>query len=372
MRITKKEIELITSVNCAQPHGLLGMHPHKKGKKSCLIVRAYLDDAQCCHLVDVVNDSRRYELKRLTKDGLFEGVIEDRSEVFHYRLRIERFNGEIRQFSDPYSFLPTLSEDDIYLFSEGSDHFVHHKMGSQIRTIDGVIGVSFAIWAPNAERVSVVGDFNHWDGRYHAMRSLGASGIWELFIPSLESGMKYKYEISTRQGSLLLKTDPYGTCFEAPPNNTSIIRNVDDYQWNDDEWIQNRTHADWKDQPISIYEMHPGSWKSVVEDASCPLSYRELAHALVDYLTDMYFTHVEFMPLSEHPFDGSWGYQVTGYFAPTYRFGTPEDFMFLVDTLHQNGIGVIMDWVPAHFPTCLLYTSPSPRDGLLSRMPSSA
>ncbi len=349
------------------------MHPHKKGKKSCLIVRAYLQDAKRCNLLDVLNDSKSYELKRLTKDGLFEGVIEDRNEFFQYRLRIERFNGEIRQFSDPYSFLPTLSDDDVFLFSEGSDHFVHHKMGSQIRTIDGVIGVSFAIWAPNAERVSVVGDFNHWDGRYHAMRSLGASGIWELFIPSLESGMKYKYEISTRQGTLLLKTDPYGVRFEAPPNNASIIHNVDDYQWNDDDWIHNRVHTDWKDQPISIYEMQPGSWKSAVEDAARPLSYRELAVELVDYLKDMHYTHVEFMPLAEHPFDGSWGYQVTGYFAPTYRFGMPEDFMFLVDTLHQNGIGVIMDWVPAHFPTdsfalakfddTALYEHADPRQG---------
>ena len=373
MRITKKEIELITSVKCAQPHEHLGMHPHKKGKKNCLIVRAYLNDAQSCHLVDVVNDSKLYELKRLTKDGLFEGVIEDRNEVFHYLLQIERFNGEICQFSDPYNFLPTLSDDDVYLFSEGSDHLVHHKMGSQLRNIDGVKGVSFAIWAPNAERVSVVGDFNHWDGRYHAMRSLGASGIWELFIPSLKSGVKYKYEISTRQGTLLLKTDPFGTCFEAPPNNASIIYNVDDYQWNDDEWILNRAQTDWKDQPISIYEMHLGSWKSVVDDASCPISYCELAHALVDYLIDMHYTHVEFMPLAEHPYDGSWGYQVTGYFAPTYRFGMPKDFMFLVDTLHQNGIGVIMDWVPAHFPTdsfalakfddTALYEHADPRQG---------
>ncbi len=373
MRITKKEIDLITSVKCAHPHEHLGMHPHKKGKKNCLIVRAYLDDAQSCHLVDVVNDSNLYKLKRLTKDGLFEGVIEDQSEVFHYLLRIERFNGEIYQFSDPYSFLPTLSDDDVYLFSEGSDHFVHHKMGSQLRNIDGVKGVSFAIWVPNAERVSVVGDFNHWDGRYHAMRSLGASGIWELFIPSLKYGVKYKYEISTRKGTLLLKTDPFGTCFEAPPNNASIIHNVDDYQWNDDEWMLNRAQTDWKDQPISIYEMHLGSWKSVVEGASCPLSYCESAHALVDYLIDMHYTHVEFMPLAEHPFDGSWGYQVTGYFAPTYRFGMPKDFMFLVDTLHQNGIGVIMDWVPAHFPTdsfalakfddTALYEHADPRQG---------
>lgn len=349
------------------------MHPHKKGKKNCLIVRAYLDDAQSCELVDVADSSTRYELKRLTKDGLFEGIIEDRSEVFKYRLRTERYNGEIRQFFDPYSFLPTLSDDDVYLFSEGNDHFVHHKMGAQIRTVDGVVGVSFAVWAPNAQRVSVVGDFNHWDGRYHPMRSLGASGIWELFIPGLESGMKYKYEIAARQGYPLLKTDPYGTYFEAPPHNASIICAVDQYQWNDAEWIERRANTDWVNQPISVYEMHVGSWKSVVEDATRPLSYRELANDLVDYLKDMHYTHVEFMPLSEHPFEGSWGYQVTGFFAPTHRFGNPEDFMYLVDTLHQNGIGVIMDWVPAHFPTdsfalakfdgTALYEHADPRQG---------
>ena len=185
--------------------------------------------------------------------------------------------------------------------------------------------------------------------------------------------MKYKYEIGTRQGSPLLKTDPYGTCFEAPPHNASIIHDTDDYQWNDTEWVQNRANTDWENKPISIYEMHLGSWKSVVEDAARPLSYRELANELVDYLKDMHYTHVEFMPLAEHPFDGSWGYQVTGFFAPTYRFGTPEDFMFLVDTLHQNGIGVIMDWVPAHFPTdsfalakfdgTALYEHADPRQG---------
>jgi 1,4-alpha-glucan branching enzyme len=207
------------------------MHPYKKGKRTSLIVRAYLHDAKYCKLIDVADDSKRYDLERLSEDGLFEGVIEGRNEVFNYQLRIERYNGEIRQFSDPYSFLPTLSDDDIYLFSEGKDHFVHHKMGSQLRTVEGVIGVSFAVWAPNAERVSVVGDFNHWDGRYHPMRSLGASGIWELFIPGLEPGMKYKYEIGARQGFPLLKTDPYGTYFEAPPHNATIIRDSDSYQW---------------------------------------------------------------------------------------------------------------------------------------------
>ncbi len=375
MKISNKAIQSITSVKSVQPHAVLGMHPHKKGKVSCLVVRAYVDDAKSCEVVDVANaEGPRYKLQRLTKDGFFEGIIEDRDEVFKYRLRIERFNGEIRQFFDPYSFLPTLSEHDIYLFNEGSDHFLHRKMGAHIRTIDGVIGVSFAVWAPNAERVSVVGDFNHWDGHYHPMRSLGASGIWELFIPGLESGMKYKYEIGSRHGFPLLKTDPYGTFFEAPPFNASVICSVDDsYEWNDAEWIEHRAKSDWKNQPISVYEMHVGSWKSVVEDAARPLSYRELAIELVEYLKDMRYTHVEFMPLSEHPFDGSWGYQVTGFFAPTYRFGSPEDFMYLVDVLHQNEIGVIMDWVPAHFPTdsfalsqfdgTALYEHADPRQG---------
>lgn len=374
VKITEKETEAITSARCANPHGILGMHLHKKGKKGCLIARAFLDDAKSCELVDVTNaDAPRYKMKRLTEDGLFEGVIEDRSEVFKYRLRIERYNGEIRQFYDPYSFLPTLSEEDVYLFSEGSDHFVHHKLGAHIKTIDGIVGVAFAVWAPNAMRVSVVGEFNHWDGRYHPMRSLGASGIWEVFIPGLEAGMKYKYEIGSRQGFPLLKTDPYGTYFEAPPYNASIITPVDDYQWNDADWIEARSSTDWVNQPISIYEMHLGSWKSVVEDAARPLSYREMANELVEYLKSMHYTHVEFMPLSEHPFAGSWGYQVTGFFAPTHRFGSPDDFKFLVDTLHQNGIGVIMDWVPAHFPTdsfalaqfdgTALYEHADPRQG---------
>ena len=374
MKVTQKEIDSITSVQCAEPHAVLGMHPAKKGKKKTLVVRAYLNDAQTCEVVCVENpDGPRYPLQRLTEDGLFEGEIGDRSEVFAYRLRTERFNGEIRQFYDPYSFLPSLSADDVYLFNEGSDHFVHHKMGAHIRTLNGIFGVSFVVWAPNAARVSVVGDFNHWDGRYHPMRSMGASGIWELFIPGLEAGVKYKYEIGTRQGFPILKTDPYGTFFEAPPYNASIITEVDAYDWNDVAWIEQRARTDWKQAPISVYEMHAGSWKSVVEDATRPLNYCELANELVDYLKEMHYTHVEFMPLSEHPFDGSWGYQVTGFFAPTYRFGKPDDFKYLVDTLHQNGIGVIMDWVPAHFPTdsfalaqfdgTALYEHADPRQG---------
>ena len=246
-------------------------------------------------------------------------------------------------------------------------------MGEQLREIDGVQGVSFSVWAPSAARVSVVGDFNHWNGRYHPMRSLGSSGIWELFVPGIEAGAKYKFEIGTENDYPLLKTDPYGKYFESPPGNASIVSRLDTYKWNDADWIKQRESTDWASAPVSIYEMHVGSWKRVVEDANRSLSYRELADELVAYLRDMQYTHVEFMPLSEHPFDGSWGYQVTGFFAPTYRFGAPEDFMYLVDTLHQNGFGVIMDWVPAHFPTdsfalgqfdgTALYEHADPRQG---------
>ncbi|MGB0263384.1 MAG: 1,4-alpha-glucan branching protein GlgB [Opitutales bacterium] len=374
MIVSKKELESVTKVSCTQPHSILGMHPREYEGQQCLVVRAYLDDAVSCEVVDLADPDRlRYPLERVSDDGFFEGRIDGRSEVFQYRLRIERYNGEIRQFYDPYSFLPTLSEDDVYYFTSGNDPQAHHKLGAHFREIDGIQGVSFAVWAPNAARVSVVGDFNHWDGRYHSMRSLGASGIWELFIPGVAVGSKYKYEIGTIQGHPYLKTDPYGFEFEAPPHNASIVCEIDSYQWQDSQWLQRRAKTDWHQQAISIYEMHLGSWKCVVEDAKRPMSYRELASELVEYLQQMNYTHVEFMPLAEHPFDGSWGYQVTGFFGPTHRFGSPQDFMFLVDTLHQNGFGVIMDWVPAHFPTdsfalaqfdgTALYEHADPRQG---------
>ncbi len=352
MIVSKNELDSITKVASRQPHGILGMHPHKKGKKGGIVVRAFLDDAKTCSVVEVGEGvaGKRYEMERVSEDGFFEVLIEECTEVFSYRLATERYNGEYREFYDPYCFLPALSDDDLYLFNEGNDHRAHNKLGSHIKRLKNVLGVSFAVWAPNAENVSVVGDFNHWDGRYHPMRSMGASGIWELFIPGLEAGAKYKFEIGTRHGYPQLKTDPYGTRFEAPPYNAAIVCPLDQYQWNDADWIERRKTTNWASAPISVYEMHVGSWKSVVEDAQRPLSYRELAVELVDYLRRMNYTHVEFMPLSEHPFTGSWGYQVTGFFAPTHRFGTPEDFMYLVDQLHQNGFGVIMDWVPAHFP----------------------
>lgn len=351
MLTPKPELKSITQAHCADPHAILGMHPSGGSKKS-LVVRAFLDDAKTCEVVDASDPKgKRYPLKRVTEDGFFEGTVPGRSEVFRYRLRTERYNGETRQFYDPYSFLPTLSEADVYLFCEGTDTQAHRKMGSHLREVDGVAGVSFTVWAPNADRVSVVGDFNRWDGRYHPMRRLGASGVWELFIPGVGSGTKYKYEIWKQGGPPHLRTDPYGTYFEAPPHNASIVCEVDaGYEWQDADWMERRARLNWAAEPISVYEVHAGSWKRMVEDANRPMSYRELAVKLVDYVKDMGYTHVELMPLSEHPFEGSWGYQVTGFFAPTHRFGEPDDFKFLIDTLHQNGIGVIMDWVPAHFP----------------------
>lgn len=347
MIIPQEELTQIREARHYSPHSVLGLHPLKKEKK--LVGRAFLRDARSCDIVDVESD-KRYPLERISEDGFFEGTI-NRKEHFHYRLRVERYNGEIHQFYDPYCFLPTVSEEDLYLFNKGDDHRVYWKLGSHLRHLGEVPGVSFAVWAPSAVRVSVVGDFNHWDGRYHPMRVLGSSGVWEIFIPGLQEGIKYKFEILDSAGHLHMKTDPYGTRFEAPPYNASIVCGVEDYEWGDEEWIKKREETDWKTTPVSIYEVHFGSWKRQLEDGGRPFTYREMAKELTRHVADMNYTHVQFMPLAEHPFTGSWGYQVTGYYAPTQRYGTPDDFKFLVDTLHQAGIGVIMDWVPAHFPT---------------------
>jgi len=335
-----------------EPHAILGMHPVKSGGKKGVVTRAFIQNAKSCEIVILKNEAeeKRIPLKKIDDAGFFEGFTDAIKTVSPYRIRIQQYNGEIRQFFDPYSFLPTLGDQDLYLFNEGNEHFIYNKLGAHEKIIDGVPGVAFAVWAPSAQRISVVGDFNQWDGRYHPMRQMGNSGVWELFIPGLGIGTTYKFEVHGADGSLRLKTDPYGTRFEAPPHNASIVCRMDQYQWHDEEWISNRSAKDWKKEPISIYEVHPESWKRIADDGNRPLTYREMAVDLADYVAEQGFTHIEFLPLAEHPFSGSWGYQVTGFFAPTHRFGPPEDFQFLVDTLHQRGIGVIIDWVPGHFP----------------------
>ncbi|MFH1499515.1 MAG: 1,4-alpha-glucan branching protein GlgB [Verrucomicrobiota bacterium] len=352
MLITQAEIATFTTASNASPHALLGMHPARQGKSAGLVVRAFLRETVECEVVDLTKKTpTAFAMTRLDDAGFFEVFIPRRKTHFAYQLRATRTNGEIHQFYDPYCFLPTLGEQDLYLFNEGNEHRVYEKLGAHLREIDGVRGVAFAVWAPSAARVSVVGNFNHWDGRYHPMRPLGASGVWELFIPGLGAGELYKFEIFDQQGLIRIKTDPYGTYFEAPPGNASIVCNTRTHVWNDADWMNRRTaQAGNIDRPVSVYEVHVGSWKRKLDDANRPYNYRELAPMLADYCLDLGFTHIEVMPLAEHPFEGSWGYQVTGFFAPTHRFGTPEDFCWFVDHLHQRGIGIILDWVPAHFP----------------------
>jgi len=265
-----------------------------------------------------------------------------------YQLRWRRDQGEWLQGHDPYRFAPVVGDLDLHLFAEGRHEHLYRVMGAHCCEHQGVSGVRFATWAPNASRISVVGDFNAWHGLCHPMRARGLSGVWELFIPGLAHGEKYKFELRDAHGKLQLKSDPYGNSFEMRPATAAIICPPSDYPWSDRQWLQQREHWDWQHSPISIYEFHPGSWR---RDASGGfLNYRELAVQLADYVARLGFTHVELLPITEHPLDDSWGYQTTGYFAPTRRFGSPDDFRYFVDYLHQRDIGVILDWVPAHFP----------------------
>ncbi|WP_434581890.1 1,4-alpha-glucan branching protein GlgB [Carbonactinospora thermoautotrophica] len=318
------------------PHAVLGPHPTADG----VVVRVLRPWAQA---VSVITGDGRYELAH-EEDGLFSGVL-PLDQVPDYRLEVTYPDGTIRT-DDPYRFWPTLGEFDLHLIAEGRHEQLWQVLGAHVRTyqtpLGPVRGTSFAVWAPNARGVRVVGDFNYWDGRAHPMRSLGASGVWELFIPDVGHGTKYKYEILGRDGMWRQKADPLAFATECPPATASVVY-ASDYRWGDAEWLARRAQRNPYTEPMSIYEVHLGSWRK-------GLSYRELADELVTYVLDMGFTHVEFLPVAEHPFGGSWGYQVSAYFAPTARFGTPDDFRYLVDRLHQAGIGVIVDWVPAHFP----------------------
>jgi len=345
-----KDMEYIIHGNHHDPFSYLGMHPVEQHGRMMITVRAFIPEARTISVVDNERENISYPMERIHAEGLYEIAIEEREKVFKYRLRIVDHSGNVRDAFDPYSFLPIMSNYDLHLFSEGKNHFVYRRLGSHIMTVDGINGVYFAVWAPNARRVSVVGNFNGWDGRRHPMRVLGSSGVWELFIAGLSDGEIYKFEIKTTDDLVLLKSDPYGFFFEMRPKSATIVHDVDRYQWGDSKWIDERPGRNLHHEPVSIYEVHLGSWRRRPEEDQKFLTYRELAHELVGYVKEMGFTHIELLPVAEHPFDGSWGYQVIGYFAPTSRYGNPEDFMYFVDYCHQNGIGVILDWVPGHFP----------------------
>src|SRR5258708_4899685 len=347
MVVQREQLQSLVEVKSRSPHALLGLHPLQDG--GGLVARAFVPKAAKVEIQPVhEKDKPTIQLERIAKTDVFEGVTREADRVYAYDLVITELDGKVRRTRDPYSFLPTLSESDLYLFGKGDERRIYDKLGSQLRTLDGVPGASFAVWAPNAQRVSVVGDFNHWDGRAHQMRMLGLSGVWEIFIPEIGEGEHYKYEVRYKNGQIGLKTDPYGFFFETPPKTASIVWNSRKFTWTDEAWMTQRRKADALRSPLSVYELHIGSWRKKAIGES--LSYRELAGPLAQYMKEMGFTHVEFLPVAEHAFYPSWGYQVTGFFAPSSRYGTPEDFQFLVNALHQAGVGVIIAWVPAHFP----------------------
>ncbi|NNC99658.1 MAG: 1,4-alpha-glucan branching protein GlgB [Gammaproteobacteria bacterium] len=329
---------------------VLGLHKHPSGKG--LVVRAFLPGAQQVEVIEGKRNTAVAKLDQIHDAGLFEGKPGRRTVPFRYRLRVQ-YPDSTLVINDPYRFPSLISENDLYLFSEGTAERLYHWMGAHQRQFEDVSGISFVVWAPNASRVSVVGDFNLWDGRRHVMRKHPAAGIWEIFIPDLGGGVSYKYEIHGSDGkSLPLKADPFAFCMQHPPENASRTLAATDYQWADTKWISERDSSpEQYRKPVSIYEVHAGSWRRNPDQGNTYLSYRELAEQLIPYVLDLGFTHVQFMPISEYPFDGSWGYQPIGLFAPTSRFGSPDDFRYFVDCCHQQGLGVLLDWVPGHFPT---------------------
>ena len=345
--LSEAEINAIIHGMHGAPQTLLGMHETKTGKKGT-VVRVFRPYAEKVELVRA-SDGKAMEMPRIHQDGLYEMFFEG-VKPFAYRLRLTWFDGTATVTADPYRFPPQLTDLDLYLLGEGTNYRSYTKMGAHSMTIDGVEGVHFAVWAPNAIRVSVVGWFNNWDGRIHPMQQRGETGVWELFMPGLKPGDLYKFEVKGRNDYLAQKADPYAFASELRPRTASVVWDTEAYQWGDKDWMERREKTKWLDEPISVYEVHLGSWKRKGADGSEFLSYEDFEKELLPYVKEMGYTHIELLPVSEHPLDGSWGYQTIGYYSPTSRFGNPDGLKRFVDRCHQEGIGVIVDWVPAHFP----------------------
>ncbi len=348
-------IEELVYSEASDPHRLLGAHETEHG----VLVQVFIPTAE---KVQVNWGGKQYEMELADEAGFFAVLIPEKK-ISAYTLTVTYDNETVQEIRDPYAYGQQIPEEKLKEFAAGVCYDIYETLGAHGETIDGVEGVLFAVWAPCAMRVSVVGDFNLWDGRRQQMQKLGDSGVFELFIPGLGKGTIYKYEVKTRSGDAMLKADPYGTYTEMRPNNASVVWDVNGYDWSDKIWMENREKTQGKDKPMSIYEVHLGSWirKPLEEDedgdpvaGSEFYNYRELAVRLAEYVREMGYTHVELLPVMEHPLDASWGYQVTGYYAPTSRYGTPEDFQYFMDYMHEHGIGVILDWVPAHFPKDLV------------------
>jgi 1,4-alpha-glucan branching enzyme len=344
--LPEAEIEAIVHGRHGDPFRVLGMHGEDPP-----VVRTFQPGIERVVVVDAASGSEVVELTRLHPEGLFAGTLAGRRGRFAYRLRLfaGSWQGEIE---DPYRFPPLLGELDLWLFAEGNHLRLYEKLGAHPLVVEGVAGTRFAVWAPNALRVSVVGDFNAWDGRRHPMRRRHEVGVWEIFLPGVGPGVPYKYEIIGAHGELVpLKADPFAFRAEHPPHTASIVHGLPKHDWRDHAWMEQRRRANGRDAPISIYECHSASWLRLPEEGNRWLSWRELAARLIPYVADMGFTHIELLPISEYPFDGSWGYQPISLYAPTARHGPPEDFAAFVEAAHEAGLGVLIDWVPAHFPS---------------------
>jgi 1,4-alpha-glucan branching enzyme len=336
---------LVEARHC-DPFRILGI----RSLQDHFLARVLRPDASELGVILDGKGAKAQQLSRVDEHGLFEGEIAGFTEGMSYTLEITGHDGRKWKERDAYSFPPVLGEMDIYLFNEGTHYDIYKKLGVHVKVIGDVPGVHFAVWAPSAQRVSVVGDFNNWDGRVHQMRKLVPSGVWEIFLPGVHEGAHYKFEIRGAHGDVFLKTDPYAFFAQHGVQTGCMVFDLGRYQWSDEEWMHKRPQVDSYNSPMSIYEVHIGSWQRIPEDGNRALSYRELGDRLIPYVKEMGFTHIELMPVMEHPFDGSWGYQVVNYYAPTSRFGNPDEFRNFVDRCHQAGIGVILDWVPGHFP----------------------
>ncbi len=329
-----------------EPHAVLGAHPFESAGKRGTVIRVFQPEAADAY---VVREGIATAMKD-EGDGFFAVFLAGLTLPFRYSFRFLAPDGHAWERGDPYRHLPSVGEMDLYLFNEGTHRRLWTMLGAHLRTVGGDEGATFVVWAPNADRVSVVGDWCNWDGRQFPMRRVGATGLWELFIPGITANALYKYELRTREGELRLKSDPMSLKMQQSPETASIVIPEGRYKWRDDGWMERRKARDLVREPVHVYEVHLGSWARVPEEGDRSLSYREIAPKLVAHVRKMGFTHVELLPVMEHPFYGSWGYQITGYFAPSSRFGAPDDLRYLIDALHQAGIGVFLDWVPAHFP----------------------
>jgi 1,4-alpha-glucan branching enzyme len=339
-------VERLAAGELAHPQMLLGPRLGARRRRRGTLVRTWHPEAVSAELRVTGQPAR--PMRRAGVAGVFEAFLPGETELPAYRIRLEFPEGESWEREDPYRFPSTLGELDLHLFAEGTHRRLWEVMGAHPRCVEGVEGVAFAVWAPNARAVSVVGDFCHWDGRLFPMCHRGGSGVFELFVPDLEPGALYKFEIKTARGARRIKTDPFARRMERPPGSASIVERSG-HRWSDEAWMRGR-ERDPRREPMAIYEVHLGSWARVPEEGNRPLGYREIAPRLAQHAKRLGFTHLELMPVSEYPFDDSWGYQVSGYFAPTSRYGSPDDLRFMVDYCHQQGLGVILDWVPAHFP----------------------